>query len=224
MNRLTKDDVKEMGMIELSHNQVFVKNREAWYRDYDMEITARDLAQAMFARNGIDCPAENDEFDEYMLELLQDGYETLDGMIALYYNALWAFAEVREKLKAYEDTGLEPEEFNDLKVCLEDEGDVGGTIRDLIELMQYRKLEAEGRLIKLPCKLGSTVYGLNQYGDGTFEDEIYADEADSISISKNKEGQITFTIDCTEYVAEDFGVIAFHTQEDAEKALEAANV
>ncbi len=103
MNRLTKNDVKEMGMLDLSHNQVFVKDREAWYRDFDMEITARDLAQAMFARNGIECPSDNEEFDEYMLELLQDGYETIDGMIALYYNALWAFADVREILKEYED-------------------------------------------------------------------------------------------------------------------------
>ena len=103
MNRLTEDDVKEMGMFELSHNQVFVRNHEAWYRDYDMEMTARDLARAMFARNGIECPADEGEFDEYMLELLQDGYETIDGMIAMLYNALWSMADVREILKKYED-------------------------------------------------------------------------------------------------------------------------
>ena len=102
MNRLTEDDVKEMGMFELSHNQVFVRNHEAWYRDYDMEMTARDLARAMFARNGIECPADEGEFDEYMLELLQDGYETIDGMIAMLYNALWSMADVREILKKYE--------------------------------------------------------------------------------------------------------------------------
>lgn len=95
MNRLTKDDVKEMGMVDLSHNQVFVKNHEAWYRDFETEISARDLARAMFARNGIECPSENEDFDEYMLELLQDGYETIDGMIAMLYNALWSMADIR---------------------------------------------------------------------------------------------------------------------------------
>lgn len=103
MERLTKDDVKEMGMFDLSHNQVFVKNHEAWYRDFEIEMTARDLARAMFARNGIECPSDNEEFDEYMLELLQDGYETIDGMIAMLYNALWGMADIREILKKYED-------------------------------------------------------------------------------------------------------------------------
>lgn len=35
MNRLTKDDVNEMGMIDLAHNQVFIKDGEAWYRDLE---------------------------------------------------------------------------------------------------------------------------------------------------------------------------------------------
>ena len=153
MNRLTKDDVKQMGMLELSHNQVFVKNREAWYRDFETEITARDLARAMFARNGIECPSDNEEFDEYMLELLQDGYETIDGMIALYYNALWAFAGVREKLKAYEDTGLEPEDILPSIKILSDEFN-----KIFEELKEYRNSEEQGILIKLPCKVGDTVY------------------------------------------------------------------
>lgn len=69
-----------------------------------------------------------------------------------------------QRLAAYEDTELTPEEFIDLKVCLENEGDTGGTIRDLIELMQYRKLEFEGKLIILPCKVGDTVYCINNAG------------------------------------------------------------
>lgn len=115
MERLTKDDAKQMGMVDLAHNHVFVKNHEAWYRDFETDTPVRDFIRGMCARNGIKCPADNEEFDEYMFDLLQDGYETLDGMIAMYYNTLWGFAEVREALKKYED------------------------------------LEAEGRLIKLPC-------------------------------------------------------------------------
>ena len=62
------------------------------------------------------------------------------------------------KLAAYENTRLEPEEIKDLKECVEGEEGTQGTVKDLIELMQYRKLESQGLLIKLPCKVGSTVY------------------------------------------------------------------
>lgn len=164
MERLTKEDVNQMGMLDLSHNQVFVKNHEAWYRDFETEISARDLAKKIFDCNSIEYPSENEEFDEYMFELMQDGHETIDGMIALYYNVLWSMADIRERLKAYEDTGLTPQEFTDLQSCLQDEGDVGGTISDLIELMHYRKLEEQSLLIKLPCKLGDTVYTISYVG------------------------------------------------------------
>ena len=103
MQRLIKEDVNNMDMIELSLNQVFIKDDEAWYRDYDREVSIRNLAREMFARNGVDYPVNNEEFDEFMFDLLQDGYESLEGMIAILYRSLWAFAEVRAKLKKYED-------------------------------------------------------------------------------------------------------------------------
>jgi hypothetical protein len=103
MERLTNENVKEFGMYQLAHNHVFVKDGEAWYRDFDREVSARDLAKEMFARNGIEYPMDTDEFDEFMLDTLQDGYETIDGMIAMYYLSLWSMADVRESLKYYED-------------------------------------------------------------------------------------------------------------------------
>jgi len=214
MNRLTKDDVKEMGMLDLSHNQVFVKNREAWYRDFEREVSARDLVKEIFECNKIEYPADNEEFDEYMLELLQDGCNTLEGLVAMLYNALWAFADVREILKAYEDTELTPEEFIDLKVCLEDEGDVGGTIRDLIELMQYRKLEAEGRLIKLPCPMGTKIFAtkLTTIFIGILEKkEIYSVE----EIFLNEDNLLA--------VINAWNKTVFLTQEEAENALKEEN-
>lgn len=90
-------------MTDLAHNHVFVKNHEAWYRDFEREISARDIIREMCKHYEIECPADNEEFDEYMFDLLQDGYETLEGMIAMYYNTMWGFAEVREVLKECED-------------------------------------------------------------------------------------------------------------------------
>ncbi len=133
MNRITKDDVKQMGMVDLAHNHVFVKDHEAWYRDFEMEMPARDHIRAICARNSIECPVDNEEFDEYMFDLLQDGYETLEGMIAMYYNTLWGFAEVREVLKEYED--LE-EQGKSIKLPCE----VGDTVYGIIlnELKEYK--------------------------------------------------------------------------------------
>lgn len=63
------------------------------------------------------------------------------------------YGSALDRLAAYEDIGLEPEEIQDLKDCVEGEEGAGGTVDDLLELMRYRKLEAEGRLIKLPRAL-----------------------------------------------------------------------
>lgn len=52
-----------------------------------------------------------------------------------------------ERLAAYEDTGLEPEEIKNLK---------NGIIPD--HWAELFKAECEGRLLVLPCKVGDTVY------------------------------------------------------------------
>ncbi len=81
------------------------------------------------------------------------------------YDAFFNYSMAVKRLGEYEDTGLTPEEFTDLQSCLEDEAGTGGAgaiglISDLIELMKFRKSEAEGRLIKAPCKVGDTLYVL----------------------------------------------------------------
>ena len=57
-----------------------------------------------------------------MAEMLSVEIESQIGLLAIFYRNLWAMAELREKLKEYED------------------------------------LEEQGRLVKLPCKVGDTVY------------------------------------------------------------------
>ena len=58
MERLTSiKEVSEMNMVELAHNSCFVKDREAWYRDYSVEIDARTLARKLLKdfAEGDDC-------------------------------------------------------------------------------------------------------------------------------------------------------------------------
>lgn len=82
----------------------------------------------------------------------------------------------------------------------------------IIKLAEYEDLEEQGRLIKLPCKVGDTVYYID---DG----EIYWDKVYSIDLRKEK-GEFVFCIGCMDYKEEDFGKIAFTSKAEAEKALE----
>lgn len=119
MNRLTVDkDTKDMTMFELAHNGCYVKNKEAWYRDYDKDLSARDFVRNIMVKHGFWRENEDgilasqelmkdDVFDDTMFDLLQFGEEDREGFIALFYRNLWAMAELRDTLKAYEDTGLE---------------------------------------------------------------------------------------------------------------------
>lgn len=110
MERLTSNkDTSEMNMVELAHNGCYVdKNKEARYRDYDLDIDARDFVRKVGTQFGIfekGCAEliDEDSFDETMLDLLQCGYDTKEGLLALFYRNLWAMADLRERLKHYED-------------------------------------------------------------------------------------------------------------------------
>lgn len=106
MNRLTTNKkVNEMGMVELAHNSCYIKDGEARYRDYNLDEDARQLTIKLLDKFA-DIPNEftcDDDFDEYMAACLQDGMDSIEGLIALFYRNLWATAELYEKLKEYED-------------------------------------------------------------------------------------------------------------------------
>ena len=106
MERLTTNkDVQEMGMYELAHNCSYYKDGNARYRDFDMDMDARDFARnLMITLANDELPNDDDEFDEEILENLQyDQFSDVKGLIALFYRNLWAMADLRETLKTYED-------------------------------------------------------------------------------------------------------------------------
>ena len=77
------------------------------------------------------------------------------------YNGACSQRKVWERLKAYEDTGLEPESVEALKLSM-----MGKAIAEITEfdslpidrLMEMAEADKEGRLVVLPCKVGDTVY------------------------------------------------------------------
>ena len=106
MERLTTNKEKsEMGMYELAHNSCYYKDGAARYRDFETDIDARELTRQLLKdyADVDDAFVDDDDFDEEMLELLMYGTSTTEGLIALFYRNMWAMADLRERLKEYED-------------------------------------------------------------------------------------------------------------------------
>lgn len=107
MERLTSNKkVSDMSMIELAHNSCYADDeRNARYRDYEMDMDARDFARnLMVTLTKDELPISDTEFDEEILDdLAIDPFSDVRGLIALFYRNLWAMANLRETLKNYED-------------------------------------------------------------------------------------------------------------------------
>lgn len=119
MKRLTVcKPVSDMNMVELAHNCCYAKDGMARYRDFEMDMDARDLVRnLMTTLTGDDLQTDDDDFDEEILENLQyDPFESVTGLIALFYRNLWAMADLHETLKRYEDAKDKIEsKINDIK-------------------------------------------------------------------------------------------------------------
>ena len=148
------NDTSTMSATELAHNFVFVKNREAWYRDFDREISVRDLMREICAKHA--APADADELtdedlDEILYDNLQFGTDDLEGVFALLYMALYGMADVRAWLERYETTGLpttnRPEVLQECVDIYGAEAQVDMAIEEMSELtkalLKYRRKAAQ---------------------------------------------------------------------------------
>ena len=123
------------------------------------------------------------------------------------------------RLKAYEDTGLTPEEI--IKIGMETEA---GCVRAIarmygVDTNRLRELAAadrDGRCIILPCKVGDVVYGF--HGEKTILPMV------AKWIETNTDGwciAVQYTpMPPRFYRFSDFGKTVFLTREEAEKALQ----
>ncbi len=124
--------------------------------------------------------------------------------------------DIAQRLSEYEDTGYTPIEIKSLE---------GEWKVNLKCLDSYRKAESEGRLLKLRCKIGDTVYIL---WDGFFSnrDSVYPAVVSSVSLIRMcGDVSVGYSVEpspgiATAYLDADFGKRWFLTREDAEAALE----
>lgn len=120
MKRLTVEKtVREMTGTELAHNCMYARDRWAWYRNFDKDMNLLDFIREFgkVEKAGA-LPADNEVLGEMLLDGLQYGIDNPFGRVALVYNLMWAMADLREGLKAYEDTGLTPEQIYEM--CAEE--------------------------------------------------------------------------------------------------------
>ena len=119
MKRLTVNEItEETGTYELAHNCTFVRDGETWYRDFDHEIRLRDMMREIIKNHSqYDEQCDDDEIlDEILFEnLMYPAGTDIDGLIAVFNMLAWSHSNLRERLKQYEDTGLTPNQVQELK-------------------------------------------------------------------------------------------------------------
>lgn len=131
--------------------------------------------------------------------------------------------EVWERLKAYEDAGLMPEE-----VLPKDKADEIALnlmrLADLESLCNYTHLrelaeaDRDGRVVVLPCKVGDTVYFVNKQ---ILEFAVVGYAVDETGISWVHSEHVDKIGDTDErtFSPDRFGKNTFFTREEAEKAM-----
>ena len=146
--------------------------------------------------------------------------------------------EICERLAAYEDTGLTPEEINDLasvrEISPEAEYAISKHAENIIErldkllhqtdddarLRELAKANKDGRVVVLPCKVGQRVFALLDTDKHLSECEVkqigLGNEIGFVVIepigARGREYGVSIN---------GFGKTVFLTREEAEKALEA---
>ena len=137
-----------------------------------------------------------------------------DGKVSRPYGV--TVDEVFYRLSEYEDTGLEPEEINEL--CTDDVAEVAKMFRKMIEsgeinhLQDLLQAENDGRIVVLPCKVGDAVWAIRSYQGHKHPQKGFVKEMYFLP-------DMTLHIVVKHIARGEFGKAVFFTREEAEAAL-----
>lgn len=139
MKRLTTDNPKTN--YETLLNYAYAKDNEVYLRygngSSDIKLTEYIAGEAC-------CEVTPEE--------IMDGHcHECDCIVAILNAVATQAAELRARLKAYEDTGYDPTDIADLAA--------GKATAETI-VHQNEEWEKNGTIIRLPCKVGDTVYAI----------------------------------------------------------------
>lgn len=138
-----------------------------------------------------------------------------DGYWRVNFSGVQYQADFVDRLAAYEDTGLTPEE---IKAPFTEDTMINLAAQALgVEPSRLRELaeaDKDGRCVVLPCKVGDTVWRIVRDGEPHITRDEVRDmyfEDDMTLCVELVGGRVTFT--------EKFGKTVFLSREEAEKAL-----
>ncbi len=129
--------------------------------------------------------------------------------------ALYCRNRLKDRLAAYEDTGLTPGEIKSMQGEHFSGLEMAKLHSALMELKKYQEADKDGRLVLLPCKVGD---GLWTFCSHPVE-QVYSFTVTDISTLNGR--TMLNTSRCGVIDARDVGKTVFLTREEAEKALEA---
>ena len=248
MERLTTDNPRNN--TEVALNLVYAKDGQAWVRNGGPcpgypDVMLYDYMRLIIADHGpmsIKTGLTDDELGDALSDALFDGIETKEGLCAMLYTLAWAFAELRQRLAAYEDTGLTPEGMEAVKTSL-----MGKSLAEIKEInglpvermIELAEAEHDGRLVVQPCAPGAEVWVVERDEYGCAVDVsgymFLAKAGDAVILTayindlKNVQDTLGYHMQETaENYDTDLAVFpagdCYTTREEAEKAMEGMEV
>ena len=207
ISRMTTDDKKSI-MFHL--NTFFAKDGEVWvrgggpYPDYP-DVTLVQWIKSAAEKHHLNIEGDDPEsLGDEMYDALQDGDETVEGIVALLHAAAVQAAEMRGRLEMIEDI-------------------LGGKY-DTESLRNLVEADRAGRCVVLPVlpslrpgTSGSEIYILLDSG------EIVEDDVNDISIGPNSRGEMNFVFSTFESGDFETADIGKHIFWDVEAARQAAS-
>lgn len=92
------------------------------------------------------------------------------------------------------------------------------------KLAEYEDLEEQGLLLKLPCKVGDTVYLIDRYVNSREWYLVYGEHrVTDILLNENREPKVRISNTSGSYELSDFGKKVFLTKEETAKAWRRLN-
>ena len=122
--------------------------------------------------------------------------------------------EAANRLAAYEDTGLEPEEVSTLVKDWSDLCTIVGECGGISRVKELAEADKDGRLVVRPCKVGDTLFRV-------FAGEILEHKVRNMRYLAIQERWDIDTTPFCSYVESSIGKTIFLTREEAKTALEA---
>ena len=198
-----------VGEINKGINVFYGKNHESWVRgggpgpEYK-DCSLYDFIHEIAPKHGVKVEQENEELDYQMYDMLFDGPETKEGLIAFFYAAAVQATEMRERLRMIEE------------ILCEDKNEF-----DIDHLQELIQADRDGRCMILPAKLGTHLFVRHKDGDSPVVVEstvvgAHVKDTESYRGAPRKEYIVVRSNGFSKHISVDqIGKTAFFSKEDA---------